>query len=182
MKGRDVIKIDWLQIYWWLLLGGLGITILYLLVGDLLEGIFGGIDGVFNPTLVFSALTIIGGAGILFSKYTQFSEMTVLGISIMIGLIAYIIVYYVLVLPMSRAEVSTTYSIKELEGCLAEVITSIPNKGYGEVILSTISGTVNFSAKSIDDREIPLGVRVVVVKAEQDHLLVTRFEEKDELN
>lgn len=176
-----MIRIDWIQIYWWMLFGGLGVTLLYLLIGDALEGIFGGLDGIFNPTLIFSAVTIVGGAGVLLSKYTDFSEMVVLGVSICIGIIAYIIVYYLLILPLSNADSSTSFSIKELEGSLAEVITPIPVSGYGEVILSTISGTANFSAKSMEGREIKMGKRVLVVKAEQDHLLVSEFTEFDEL-
>lgn len=176
-----MIRIEWIDMYWWLLFGGLALTILYLLIGDAIEGIFGGIEGIINPTLLLCALTIIGGAGVLLSKYSGFSELVVFGISLLIGIIAYILVYYFLILPMSKAEVSTTFSIKELEGVLAEVITSIPSNGYGEIILSTISGTSNYIAKSMDGQEITSGSRVLVIKAEEDHLVVSKFTEFDEL-
>lgn len=176
-----MIRIELIELYWWLLFGGLGLTLLYLLVGDILEGVFGGIEGIINPTLLFSALTIVGGAGVLLSKYSGFSHMVVLGISILVGIIAYILVYYFLILPMANAEVSTTFSIKELEGVLAEVTTSIPSNGYGEIILSTISGTSNYIAKSMDGNEIAIGSRVLVIRAEQDHLIVSKFTEFDEL-
>ncbi len=177
-----MIFIDWLLMYWIFLFGGLGITLLYLIVGDIIEGIVGGIDGIFNPTLLFSTISIIGGAGVLLSRYTNFSDLIVLVMSILIGIIGYILAYYFIVLPISKAEVSTTFSIKELEGTIGEVITSIPSNGYGEIIVSTISGTLNFTAASYDRQNIPLGARVVVIHAEQDHLLVSLFEEEKVLD
>lgn len=177
-----MIRIDWIQVYWWLLFGGLGITLLYLFIGDLIEGIVGGIEGVFNPILLFSTLSIIGGAGVLLNKYTSFSEGIVLTTAIIIGFIGYIVAYYIIDLPISRAEVSTTFSVKELEGNIGEVITSIPSNGYGEIIVSTISGTLNFTAASYDGIHIPSGTRVVVIHAEQDHLLVSLFEEGEALD
>lgn len=167
------------MLYWWLLFGGLGITVVYVLVGDMLEGIFGALDGIFNPLLIFSSLTIVGGAGVLLSKYTSISEWVVFAIAICIGIIGYIFVYFFLVVPIAKADTSTTYSVRELEGSIAEVITSVPPEGYGEVIVTTISGTVNFSAKSLDGTPIPRGVRVVVVRAEPDHFVVTHFEEAE---
>lgn len=176
-----MIPFDWLVVYWWLLFGGLGITLMYILIGDVIEGIFGGFD-VINPTLLFSSIAIVGGIGVLLSKYTNFPDYAVLSISILVGMIVYIVVYYFIIAPLNRAEVSTAFSVKELEGSLAEVITSIPSNGYGEVILTTIGGVVNFSAKSFDGRPIAHGARVVVVRAEKDHLLVTTFEQTEEVD
>lgn len=175
-----MVPFDWLVVYWWLLLGGIGITLLYVLIGDLLEGIFGGFH-VINPTLLFASISIVGGIGVLLSKYTNFPQYAVLISSILVGVIVYIVAYYFIIIPLNRAEVSTAFSVKELEGTIAEVITSIPSNGYGEVIVSTIGGVVNYSAKSFDGRPIPSGNRVVIIQAEKDHLLVTTFEQTEEI-
>lgn len=175
-----MIRFDWLVVYWWLLFGGLGMTLIYILIGELFEGFLEGLHFV-NPTLLFAAISIVGGIGVLLSKYTNFQDYAVLIISILVGIIVYIVAYYFIILPLNRAEVSTAFSVKELEGSIAEVITSIPSNGYGEVIVSTIGGVVNYAAKSFDGHPIPNGARVVVVQAEKDHVLVTTFDQKEDV-
>jgi membrane-bound ClpP family serine protease len=62
-------------------------------------------------------------------------------------------------------------------GKLGEVITPIPQDGYGEILLKVGAGITNEIAGSYDGIEIEAGVRVVVVEVEDSVLYVSKFDE-----
>ncbi len=78
---------------------------------------------------------------------------------------------------MEYADNSTAFSIQELEGKVGEVITTLPPKGYGEVLIPVGSGHTNQIAASLDQQEIPQGKKVIVVKVKDHTLYVTPWEE-----
>ncbi|KAB8137837.1 protease [Gracilibacillus oryzae] len=127
--------------------------------------------------LVFGTLSVIAGAGVLLTKYTGLGDLYVLIISILIGLGAYFLIYYFLVVPMSNAESSTSISVYDLERKIGEVITTIPAKGMGEVFVSSSSGSRNETAISFDQVEIKQGKQVVVVEVKDHTLYVSELEE-----
>lgn len=177
MKGGTQIEI--VDIYWWLLWGSLGIAIISLFLGDLLEGL---LDGLFdsigeflNPLLLFGTLAVVSGSGVLFTKYSSLSDWYVLLISLLIGLGAYFLIYYLLVIPMSNAEASTSISIYDLAGKTGDVITTIPANGYGEVFIESTNGSRSESAKSFDAVTIKQGTRIVVVEVKEQVLYVSEL-------
>jgi membrane-bound ClpP family serine protease len=159
----------------------LAVAIFSLLLGNVLDGIldsvFDSLGDFFNPLLVFGTLSVTGGAGVLLTKYSSLNDIYVLLISILIGIGAYLLIYYFLVIPMSNAESSTSISIHDLEGKVGEVITTIPAQGMGEVFISSTSGSRNETAKSFDQTIIKQGQQVVVVKAEDQILYVSELDE-----
>ncbi|WP_208589570.1 NfeD family protein [Gracilibacillus suaedae] len=175
------VHIGVLDIYWWILWGSLAVAIFSLLLGHVLDGIldsvFDSLGDFFNPLLVFGTLSVIGGAGVLLTKYSSLNDIYVLLISILIGIGAYLLIYYFLVIPMSNAESSTSISIHDLEGQVGEVITTIPAQGMGEVFISSTSGSRNETAKSFDQTIIKQGQQVVVVKVEDQILYVSELDE-----
>ncbi|MCT2536195.1 NfeD family protein [Aquibacillus koreensis] len=152
-----------------------------LFLGDVLDGvldsIFDSIGEFFNPLLLFSTLAVIGGSGVLFTKYTGLSGAYVLLISLVIGLGAYLLIYYFLVIPLSNAEASSSFSVQELEGKLGEVITTIPANGYGEIFIESPNGSRSETAKSFDEVEIKQGQKIVVVEVIDQILYVSKLDE-----
>jgi membrane-bound ClpP family serine protease len=167
-------------LYWSLLWGSLAIALISILfqgvLGGLLESVFDIFGDFFNPVLLFGTLSVVGGSGVLLTKYTAITEFYVLALSILIGLCAYFVIYYFLVIPMSNAESSTSLSMKDLEGKIGEVITTIPNVGMGEVYISTNNGSYSEVAASFDATEIKQGKRIVVVEVKEGILLVSEME------
>ncbi|MDL4841124.1 protease [Aquibacillus rhizosphaerae] len=170
-----------LDIYWWLLWGSLGAAIFSLFLGDAIEGlldsIFDSIGEFLNPLLLFGTLSVIGGSGVLITKYSELNNFIVLILSILIGVGAYILLYYFLVIPMSNAETSTSISINDLAGKVGDVITTIPAYGMGEVFIESTNGSRNEIAKSFDNVEIIQGTQIVVVQVKDQILYVSELTE-----
>lgn len=178
-----MVVIDILQIYWYMLFGSLIISLALFFIGDVIsdfiDGIFDGLFGDFlNPLLIFSTTGVIGGTGVLLTKYTEMNDFYVLMIALFVGLISYFLIYYFLVVPISQAETSTGYSMMDLEGKTAEVTITIPKDGLGEILISSTNSSSNQIAKSIDEVDIAQGTRVVVVKVEDDIVYVSSLEEE----
>lgn len=149
-------------------------------LGNLLDGVFDAlaIDGLdfFNPMVIVGGLTVFGGAGIMLTKNTTLASGVVFIIAILLAIIISILVYFFYVKPMQNSENSTAYSIQELSGKIAEVITSIPKDGYGEVLVKVGASNTNQIAASFENDAIHTGVRVVVVEVKDSVLYVSRFE------
>lgn len=157
-----------------LLIFSLIFSAFFFLFGDILDQF---LNEFFHPLLLFGTLAIISGAGIVLTTYTQLSGSIVLLVSILLGVIAYVLFYYFLIIPISRAESSNSHSALEYQGRIGEVITTIPEEGYGEVLIKSVSGSRNETARSFDETMIPQGTKVVVVEVEKDCIAVSKFEE-----
>ncbi|WP_088808680.1 MULTISPECIES: NfeD family protein [Listeria] len=114
-------------------------------------------------------------AGFLGEKYTSLSSINVLIGSIIIGLIFSSILYFGILLPLSRTSDSIAYETKDLEGKTGVVITSIPSDGFGEVLIEMNAGKVAKAAKSSDNEPISLGETVLIIDAEDAYILVSPY-------
>lgn len=170
-----------LEFYWGLLVTGVLFAIVTVLFGDLLSNALdGALDWMsgdvahwFQPMVLFSGLTVLGGAGVLLTKYTGLGSVYVLILGILAAVLAAVLLYLLYVKPMSNTENSIAFSMKDLVGHIGEVTVAIPSRGYGEVVLRIGGGLTNQIAKSFDGTDIPLGMRVVIVDTEPDTLLVS---------
>ncbi|TDQ36765.1 NfeD family protein [Aureibacillus halotolerans] len=157
--------IDLITVYWWVLGCSLAFSVLYFLLGDLMEGV---LDGFLHPLLMFGTLAVIAACGLLVSIILpDTTPIWGLVISIIIGIVAYVLIFNFFIIPLQHAESSSTHSIYELEGRIGKVITSIPAEGYGEVFFTSVSGSRNEAAVSFDNTPIPQGTKVVVIKIDE---------------
>ncbi|MGG0823432.1 NfeD family protein [Paenibacillus turicensis] len=169
------------SLYWGCLIGGSVFAIVSVVLGDLI-GSF--IDGVFDffavdflkPIILSSAVTSFGGAGILLGRYSPLTTSVVLIFSIVIALLLCVVIYFGYVKPMENSENSTSYSIKELPGKLGEVTVPIPEQGFGEVMINFVAGNTLHIASSWDQRQIPVGTKVVVIDTEDGVVKVSELE------
>lgn len=194
-----------IEIYWGCLIGGVIFTIVALLVGDLIGGHgdvghpgvgaadvghpgvgahdVGG-DGhgwhldFLKPAVIIGAITAFGGAGIMLSKYSALSSSWILPVAISIAAVMGAAVYLLYIRPLRNAESSIGYSINDLVGRTCEVIVSIPEAGYGEVLIHIGNGLVNHIATA-DGVALSRGSQAVVVDVEQGVLVVARLELND---
>lgn len=171
-----------LNIYWGCLLGGLMFALVTIIFGDLLGGIFHGLfDSLsfdhldfLQPMVVVSGIAILGGAGVMLTKYTSLAPQAVAIISLMLAVLLSVAIYFAYVKPMKNSENSTAFSMQDLIGLTGEVVTSVPAQGYGEVILRVGAGHSNQIAVSLNDEEIPTGTKIFVAKAEKNIVHVVR--------
>lgn len=173
-----------LQVYWTCFIGGVLFALVTLILGDIIGHLFGSFFDslsmhhldVLQPVVLVGGITIFGGAGIMLSQYTHLASLPAVAISCMISVIISILIYFSYVKPMKNCENSTGFSIKDLVGKIAEVTVPIPVGGYGEVVVKVGAGNTNQIAASLEQAEIPAGVRVVVGKEEDGILYVFRYE------
>lgn len=176
-----------LTVYWACLLGGLAFTLVTLLFGDLLDGAldgldaFEGFDGLgdfLDPLSFVGGLAVFGGAGIVLTETTDLGTGLAAAVAAVIGLALALVMHFVYVKPMKRSENSTGFSMREYRGKLGEVITAIPARGYGEVLVRMGASNTFQPAASFEGQPIPRGTRVVVVEVRGGDLWVAPFEDE----
>ncbi|UOQ42932.1 protease [Halobacillus salinarum] len=173
--------------FWGCLIFGLLFALLTVVVGDLISDLFDGMfeflsmDGpqYIQPMVVVGFITTLGGSGILLHDYTSLPQFLSLTAAILIGLIISILVYFLYVKPMNKAESSTGFSYDELKGKAAEVTIAIPAQGYGEIMLVVGGSNTTQIAQGIEKEAIPGGEKVVIVDVEDHTALVTKFNEEE---
>ncbi|MEP0547870.1 MAG: NfeD family protein [Rhodothermales bacterium] len=168
-----------LDVYWICLVGGLIFSVLTLLLGDVLDGVLDGLDGIdfLDPLSIVGGLTVFGGAGVVLTESMDLGGATTTAAAALIGVGLAVLMHFVYVRPMKRSENSTGFSLREYHGKLGEVITTIPATGYGEVLVKMGAGNTFRTAASFDGAPIPQGTRIVVVEIRDGDLLVTPFDE-----
>ncbi|MBM7659848.1 membrane protein implicated in regulation of membrane protease activity [Bacillus mesophilus] len=174
-----------LEFYWGCLITGIIFTLLTVIfddfLGNMMEGILDALTfdlpGFFNTTVLMSALTTLGGAGILFTLYTSLSHVVIFLLSLCSAFLLSTFFYFLYVKPMERAESSTGFSVKDFIGMVGEVTIPIPKEGYGEIVLSIAGASSNQIAASFDEEEIPSGSKALVIEVREGTLLVSPYEQ-----
>ncbi|WP_078393095.1 NfeD family protein [Shouchella patagoniensis] len=153
-------------LYFTILLVSGGLTVVYVLLSDVLDGIFDIFDGWLSPTLILSTLSFFGASAYLLERFSPFTSAISASIAVVIALVLAIIFNLFILTPLQHAEESNAYDDEDLEGRTGEIILSIPTDGYGEVVLRGDSGTIAKTAACVDGTEIQAGTEVVIVKIE----------------
>lgn len=165
-----------LEVYWGFLLFGLILAFVSVIFGDLLGDVFGGMfhvhSDVMQPMVVVGGLTIFGGAGVLFTQYTDLGTGPVITFSLLIAFLLSVVIYFAYVKPMKNSENSIGFSVNDLIGQFAEVTVPIPAKGCGEVLIEMNTGNTNQIAASLYGKEIAVGSQVVVARVTEGVLYV----------
>lgn len=160
-----------------------GMTLLYVLLGDILEGIFEVLDSAssdfLNPTLILSFFTIFSANGYIFEKLTNMQSWLIVVISVLISLVLVTLLNVFVLIPLSSAEESVGYSNEDLKGRVGEVIVGIPKEGYGEVLIKGNLGTISKSAKGFEGEEISSGNKVLVIEVKDNTLYVVKHNDID---
>ncbi|WP_456275948.1 protease [Bacillus sp. AK128] len=176
--------INILELYWGCLITGIIFTLLTVIfddfLGNMMEGILDALTfdlpGFFNTTVLMSALTSLGGAGILLTLYTSFSPVIVFILALCCGFVLSVLFYLFYVKPMENTENSIGFSVQDFVGMVGEVTVPIPEKGYGEIVLSIGGGSSNQIAASFDEIGIPSGSKALVIEIKDGTLLVSPYD------
>ncbi|MBD8067767.1 NfeD family protein [Bacillus sp. PS06] len=162
-----------------LVIGGV-LTFLYILFGDLLEGLFEILpDGFISPTLVLSFITFTSATGYIFEKLTSIHSGIILIISVIVSLLLVTLLNVFVLIPLSSAEESLAYRDEDLKGRIGRVIVSIPEDGFGEVIIEGNGGNIGMSAKSFEEKAIPYDTKVLVIDVQDSVLYVLPQQDLD---
>lgn len=156
------------------------ITVLYLLFGDILEGVAEA-TGFLNPTLILAFATFFSASGYILELLTPLNSILIIIISITIAIILDFLLNVFVLIPLASAEESLVYTEESLKGRIGKVILSVPKDGFGEVVIESNSGNIAKPATSFDNLPIPEGSQVLVIDIKSGILYVTPHESFDEI-
>lgn len=124
---------------------------------------FDGSFPILSPIVIASFLTTFGGIGLYLSYQSSFSIASILGISIGVSIVTSLLIFLLVVIPMTKADRSTAKTANEMIGETAEVITPVSKRSHGEIIYTQGMSRISAPALSLRDEKIELGSHVEIV-------------------
>ncbi len=152
-------------IYFGIALLGLLLLIVTLVVGELDDLLDFGADGdgigPFNGKVLAASLTAFGAAGMLATYYDRSpvtGALIAAATAVVVGALAWWLIglFY-------KQQATTEFSVSWTRGRLAEVTTSIPEGGLGQVLYRDATGSRQLLARSREGAGIPAGQLVRIV-------------------
>lgn len=147
--------------------------LLYMLFGDVLEGA----GEFFNPTLILAFITVGAASGYIFEVISSMNSVLILLISCVIAFIITDGLHFFILIPLSSAEESLAYTEQSLKGRIGKVITSIPEDGFGEVLIESASGRIAKPAIGYKKEAFREGTNVLIVEVKHGVLYVTMYDD-----
>lgn len=156
-----------------------GLTVLYIFFGDVLDVS----DGIafLNPALILAFVVFFSSSGYVFELVTPFSSILILSISIGFGLVMSVLLHFFILVPLSSAEESLVFTEESLKGRVGKIIISIPEDGFGEIVIDGKSGMISRPAASYENNPIPEGTEVLVLEIKDRVLYVTPYDLDSEM-
>jgi len=162
------------SIYLTLLIVAGSLTVLYLLFGDFLEAV--GEATFLSPVLILSFITFFSATGYILELITPLHSLLILAISIILALILDTLLNVFVLIPLSSAEESLSYTEESLKGMVGKVIIPIPENGFGELVIESKFGVISKPAREMENGSIEEGEKVLVLKVKDGVLYVVPYE------
>lgn len=148
-----------MEVYWIFFIGGLIVTVILCFLGDALERILNflfswGIP-TFQPITLTGGITAFGAAGLILQQTTDLPPLYNVASSARNCLSVLFHPVFFGGKPMSMAEASTGFRLRDLVGKQGEVILAIPKNGCGEILVWTGGSNTNQIAASANGTAIP---------------------------
>jgi len=125
----------------------------------------------FKPTVISAFVTTFGGIGIILSRQGLLPILVLLG-ALAAGFIAGFILYQFVVVPLYRAQNTSSVSERYLKGAIGKMDLTAEGKTYGKVSYIVNGNTMTSPALSWNGELIPRGKTVVVVDIKKNTFYV----------
>jgi len=158
-----------------LIISGL-LIVLYLFFGDVMEGISEA-TGFLNPVLILAFLIFMSAIGYLFEALTEMNTFLIMAIAAIASLILDTLLNVFVLIPLANTEESLAYTEESLKGRLASVLIPIPEDGFGEILIESISGRISKPAVSLENKMIAEGSKVLIIDVKDGVLYVVPHNE-----
>ncbi|WAA12753.1 hypothetical protein OE105_00990 [Fervidibacillus halotolerans] len=153
------------------------LVLLYILFGDVLDGIGEGVPFL-NPVLILVFLVFLSATGYILELINVMNSFFILLVSAIGSFILTTLLNLFVLVPLSSAEESLAYSEESLKGRIGTIIVPIPKDGFGEVLFESKSGRIAKAATSYDGTEIEEGLHVLVVDVKDGVVYVKPYDER----
>ncbi len=134
--------------------------------GDGDGGAHGGSDvsiSPISPTIIATFITCFGGIGLIVNNLYNPSAIRSAAIAAGGAAVISAAVFGLLEYVASRTQAGSEFASSELVGSTAEVITPIPENGYGEIVYLAKGARYTGHARSADGKPIGKASQVVIV-------------------
>lgn len=162
------------QIYMYGLFIAAGLTLLYILFGEMADGGEG--LPLLNPAVLLAFFTLFFAIAFLLEKLSSLDSFTIFLISVIGAIVLDFLFYFFVLLPLKSAEASIAYTEESLLGQVAKVIIPIPIDGFGEVVLETYGGMISKRATGYDNESIAQDEQVLIIEIDDGTLYVRQYE------
>lgn len=162
------------QIYMYGLLIAAGLTLLYVLFGDMADAGEG--LPLLNPAVLLAFFTLFFATAFVLEKAGGLNSPSIILISATAAAVLDFLLYFFVLLPLKSAESSIAYTEESLLGQVARVIIPIPVDGYGEVVLETYGGMISKRAAGYDNEPIAQDEQVLIIEIADGTLYVREYE------
>lgn len=136
----------------------------------------------FNPLVIASAIAGFGATGVIgkagFGMGNISSALVALAFAAAVGAL----IFFGVVKLMYGSQSNSTFSMEQLPGIEAQVITPISPKGLGEIVYVMNGMRYNMTAKSAHDDDIMRGETVRIKAVSGNVALVTRVVSLDDIH
>ena len=156
---------------------GVGIGFLLLsLVADAMLDFDGFGFALLQPKIIAIFMLVTGGVGLALNAQSGFLLMptVILVISVISGILVAGLIYRFVIVPLKKAENTSTFKKEDTIGTTAEVVSPIPKGGYGKIRYNVSGSFVTGPAKSEDDSDVRAGEKVFIMDIDKGTYLVRR--------
>ena len=157
-----------MAIFFWVCFGvGVGYTVISFALGevfstfDLNADVDSGALSFLKPAVIAAFATVFGGAGLLLMRF--FAILWVLPLAATIAALVAYILYRFVIMPLSKAQNTSTIEIQSLIGHSATVTGKILQGSYGQITYTMKGNTFNSPAKAEDGGEIAANTPVEII-------------------
>ena len=160
---------------------GMGYTIIAIMLGNILDmGDFEGGNFIpLRPAPISAFLIVFGGTGMIF--YEQLGFIAVLAISLVFGTVVSLLLIRFVLMPLHRAQSTSTVAKQDLIGTTAIVSKKIIQDSFGKIVYHVNGSNVSSPAKSQTGAEIATGATVEIISIDNHTYIVKQQEEETKL-
>ena len=116
----------------------------------------------FNPLVIASAITAFGAVGLISNKGFGMSDLLSTVVALAFAGAIGAAIFFGIVKFMYGSQSNSVFSLNDLAGTEAEVITPVPENGLGEIAYVANGIRYTLSARSADERLIARGSTVFI--------------------
>ncbi|MCL2386116.1 MAG: NfeD family protein [Defluviitaleaceae bacterium] len=158
---------------------GAGFILISLIVGELFEIEGTSVFSFMRPTLIAIFMVVMGGLGLLLTPRIDWvgGAGIVLFISVVSGLLIAGLINRFILIPLHKAQNTSAFNIQDTIGVVAEVVSPIPQGGYGKIRYNISGSVVTSPAKCDDNSAIACGETVEIIYIEKNTYFVRRQSE-----
>ena len=133
--------------------------------------------GFLNPVLILAFFVFMSASGYLLEALTEMNTFLIMAVAAIASLILDTLLNVFVLIPLANTEESLAYTEESLKGRIASVLISIPEDGFGEILIESISGRISKPAVSLENEMIAEGSKVLIIDVKNGVLYVVPHNE-----